>query len=82
MLYLASVTSIVVLGIAMAALFVALNCGVQAFDRIAFYQQGLCELPQSPYQLFSRIVVNGGIAGVVIVTLGNLWTLMANRARK
>jgi hypothetical protein len=82
LLYFASVTMIAVLAIALAASFVALNCGVHAFDSVAFYKDGQCALPQSPYQLFRTIAVNGGIVGVVVVTIGNLWTIMANRARK
>lgn len=82
LLYVASVTSIVVLAIAAGAIFVALNCGAKAFDPVAFYQEGQCELPQSPHDLFRTILVNGGIAGVAVVTIGNLWIFMANRARK
>lgn len=82
LLYLATVTSIVVLAIAMAAIFVSLNCGIHAFDPIAFYQEGQCELPQSPSEVFRRIALNGGIAGVVVVTIGSLWTVLAKRATK
>jgi len=82
LIYLSCVVLISVLSIALGAITVAENCGLHAFDLEVFYQEGQCKVPQSPSRIFRAVTVNGGIAGVMFVTLGNIYLLISENFKR